>query len=85
MLAMSAEIAAARARLETVLARLELAEQAAGRRGDNQRQEETRSNHYQGRRIQFDDSHEEEDHVQHCNLPQGWIYLSLVLFSPLKS
>ena len=78
VLSISAEIAASRARLETVLARLEVAEKAALQRENNIRnhqQEVTRNNYYRGRKIQFEDSYEEQDHHQYYHFNhQAQIY-----------
>ena len=78
-MSISAEIAASRARLETVLARLEVAEKAAHEREKNirsQQHEVTRNNYYRGRKIQFEDSYEEEDHHQYYHFnPQAEIYI----------
>ena len=77
-LSISAEIAASRARLETVLARLERAEKAAkDREADAQNYGgfTPSYSYFKGRRIQFDDSYEEEDHFEH--------QMAQVLFSEL--
>ena len=79
MLSISAEIAASRARLGTVLDRLERAEKAANERENdirNQQYEIKRNSYYRGRKIQFEDSHEEEDHDQYYNFnTQAGIHL----------
>jgi hypothetical protein len=80
---MSAEIAASRAKLETVLARLEVAEKAAKERENhiqNQHLDIPRSNYRHGRKIQFDDSNEEEDHPESHHSHQGWAYFYLNIF-----
>ena len=79
-MSMSAEISASRAKLETVLARLEVAEKAAKERENHIRNHHLdipRSNYQHGRKIQFDDSYEEEDHHESNHSHQGWVYFYL--------
>ena len=78
VLSINAEITASRARLQEVLARLDVAEKDAIERENftcNQPADIERSNYYQGRNIQFEDAHEEEDYYDYHHMPQGWIFL----------